>query len=53
MGARAREEAEARRQEVEQLATLSLRGDATVQECMAHIKVRFRCCPVTNSTSSA
>ena len=31
---------EARRHEVEQLSTLSLRGDATVQEYMANLKVR-------------
>ena len=35
-----RGEVEARRHEVEQLSTLSLRGDATVQEYMANLKVR-------------
>lgn len=34
-----RTELEARRQEVEQLTTLSLRGDATVQEYMSNLKV--------------
>ena len=34
-----RGEVEARRHEVEQLSTLSLRGDATVQEYMANLKV--------------
>ncbi len=37
--AAARRDCEARRTEVEQLTTLSLRGDATVQEYMANLKV--------------
>ena len=34
-----RQELEARNHEVDQLTTLSLRGDATVQEYMANLKV--------------
>lgn len=37
--AAARRDLDARRSEVEQLTTLSLRGDATVQEYMANLKV--------------
>ncbi len=36
----ARREAAERAREVEALAALSLRGDATVQECMAQLRVR-------------
>ena len=38
-----RQDLEARSREVEQLTTLSLRGDATVQEYMANLKVRLLC----------